>query len=281
MKPTGTTGAWRQAQVSLNRRSAGKWQDYREHRERVTTLIVGLAPPHTGRLVVLGAGNCNDLSLATVAATYDQVHLVDIDGDAVRDAITRQHLAHLPQLRVHDLDITRLGDQGPAEVPGPADVVVSAAVLSQLISSQRNRGGQAQDLLAVRDAHLRTMLHLLKPGGTALLINDVVSSDTCPELGDLPEEQLPDLLTRLLDAGNFFTGCNPAAIAATLQRDPGVRAGGVKVARPWRWRIGDRFYLVCALVFHRPAPIRFRVTATLPVKRTRAAGTGADAEQVS
>ncbi|MEU2718825.1 hypothetical protein [Streptomyces sp. NPDC007205] len=203
-----------------------------------------------GRLVVLGAGNCNDLDLAEVASVFREVHLVDIDSDAVQRGVERQRMGSAPVLRVHGgVDVTRMLQDCPSGVES-ADVVVSAGVMSQLINGAASEGLEAAGLLRVRDAHLQTMMGLLRQGGRGVLVDDVVSSDTCPQLPATPQDQLPLLLSRLLEERNFFTGCNPFAIAQKLAMPP-LRATGQAVSPPWRWDIGTRSYLVCAVSFRR------------------------------
>ncbi|MCW2918753.1 MAG: hypothetical protein JWN52_6821 [Actinomycetia bacterium] len=242
-------------QQDLNRASAGLWDGYARHRARVTALVRSHAPVPPGRLVLLGAGNCNDLELKRIAQVFSEIHLVDIDAIALGDAVGRQDAGTLPAIRLHGgVDVTRLGWEPIHELES-ANVVVSAALLTQLINSAVQCGRRPEELLLVRDAHLRTMADLLQVGGTGLLITDVVSSDTCPQLRETAPEKFPALLSALVQTGNFFTGCNPLAIARKLGGDANFRAAMVGLTAPWRWDIGDRSYLVCALTFRRrPGP---------------------------
>jgi len=239
-------------QRELNRASAGLWAGYARHRAKVTECVLAQAPTAPGRLVVLGAGNCNDLDLRKVIHAFSEVHLVDLDAVAMEMGVDRQGVRSAAGLCVHGgVDVTATHDIEAALGVGGADVVVSAAILSQLISGAVDAGQQAEGLLRVRDAHLSTMLRTLCPGGRGLLVNDMVSSDTCPQLHTTPPDRLPTLLPALLEQRNFFTGCNPLAIVERLN---GARLGasGVAVSSPWRWNVGTRSYLVCAVSFRRP-----------------------------
>jgi hypothetical protein len=66
------------AQRMNNRESAGLWDGYAEHRQRTTDLVVGIRNgTKGGSLVVLGAGNCNDLDLPRLLTEFSHIHLVE------------------------------------------------------------------------------------------------------------------------------------------------------------------------------------------------------------
>jgi len=96
---------------------------------------------------------------------------------------------------------------------------------------------------------LRLLAQLAAPGGTAVLITDVVSSDTYPPLPNVPEQELGALLRRLTRDGNYIHGIQPEVVLSELRRDP-VLSGRVaqwKVELPWRWQLHARVYLVWAV----------------------------------
>ncbi|MDB5340091.1 MAG: hypothetical protein JWN70_5710, partial [Planctomycetaceae bacterium] len=101
---------------------------------------------------------------------------------------------------------------------------------------------------AVRLRHLRLLLELTKPGGTAWLIFEVVSTMTCPELLQTPEAPLWPVLKNAIDKHNFFTGANPAVINQLFLRDPELSAAVAKLDTPppWLWNFFSRTYAVCA-----------------------------------
>ena len=107
---------------------------------------------------------------------------------------------------------------------------------------------------AIRAGHLRLLARLLAPGGRAFLITDVVSSETLPELGSLPDAALPELLGRLDREGNHFHGTGPSDLTASLLRDPVLASRTVErgTVAPWRWKLHHKVYLVWALTFQAP-----------------------------
>ena len=111
---------------------------------------------------------------------------------------------------------------------------------------------------AVRVGHLRRMLSLLKPGGIGILISDVVSSETAPDIETAGEKELPELVRKLVDDGNFFSGTNPAQILSDLNILQRL-AGGPETAQvfdPWIWNLGPRSYAVSAIRFQKKGPIQ-------------------------
>src|SRR5260221_14486189 len=103
-KPTLFERAQR-AEQSGNRDKRDHWDLFRGHRQRVTAEILALAPggndARGGRLCLLGAGNANDLDLVSLAARFDEVHLVDIDPSALLRATGRQSSGVQAKLRCH------------------------------------------------------------------------------------------------------------------------------------------------------------------------------------
>ena len=263
-----------------NRRAKDDWELYRRHREHLTAAIAGLAPATPGApLVLLGAGNCNDVDLAALAPRFAAVHLVDIDPAALDRARARLP----PELRARTVahggvDLTGLlaaldrgGAIGEATAAAPgaiaaavgvsAAVVVSCCLLSQLGWSLDAATGaddpRAMDLrIAALTVHLRTLAALTAAGGAALIAADIVSSAQYP-LEDLePGADLAALAAALIARQDLvFASANPVLVARLLRRDP-VLAGAFappEALPPWLWTgpLG-RTYLVYPQVLRRP-----------------------------
>ena len=272
-----------------NRMARGCWELYAGHRQRVTELLLGrrfvdasalgggLSAP---RLCVLGAGNCNDLDLPQLSTGFREVHLVDLDGEALSAGVAAQELAADARLRLHaGIDVTGLSsclsdwtcDRPPcaaaadavlaaaaaeADLPldGPFDVVASVCLLSQLLEAVKLALGETHShylplVQAVRGRHLRQAVQLCRPGGRLVIVTDFVSSDTCRELATVAEAQLPALAEQLVLAQNFFTGLNPFLLRQLFASDPWLapRVAQPQLSKPWRWHFPTRVYAVCAL----------------------------------
>jgi len=70
------------------------WDGYTAHRRAVSDHLTRERTPGDGRLCVLGAGNSNDLDLPLLAATFDEIHLVDLDAAALLSGLSRQNMLY-------------------------------------------------------------------------------------------------------------------------------------------------------------------------------------------
>jgi hypothetical protein len=113
-------------QSQLNRSTRTQWHLYTTHRQELERLLV---PDRPGlRVCVLGAGNCNDLDLRWMTEVYREIHLVDIDGDALARAVKFQKVAESPKIKLRaPVDLTGLADRlGTWRKTPPADDDVKA-----------------------------------------------------------------------------------------------------------------------------------------------------------
>jgi hypothetical protein len=270
-----------------NRRSAKSWDSFAGHRQHVTALALEAAAAGAvpRRLAVLGAGNCNDLDLAVLSANFGEVHLVDLDGQALQRARQRQpkqvaslltlhapvdlsgalprlrafharpatpaELAQLPTVSVNNV-LAALPDQR-------FDVVLSTCLLSQLMHScylaLGPRHPQLQ-LLACSLAlsHLRSAVSLLATGGSLVVVTDTVSSETCA-VDELWDPQRPThLLTTLDRTDKLLTGTAPSFLRKLLLEDQVIAplVGPPRMVEPWLWRFSDEVsFLAYALTVRR------------------------------
>ena len=142
----------------------------------------------------------------------------------------------------------------------PYSVAASVCLLSQLIefvslTLGTNHHRFLDVLTCVRREHLRKLIDLAEPGGTVVLITDVVSSFTLPELAAAANSELPMLVGRAIAERNFFSGVNPFVIKQVLETDDPLasRLTDVRLSNPWLWDLGPRHYAVCALTAKRLA----------------------------
>ena len=270
-------------QKRQNEASRQRWDRYRPHRERVTRLLVDSAATN-GRLCVLGAGNCNDIDLRALLGRFQQIDLVDLDHDALKFGVSRQGYESSDQVAIHgDVDVTSIADRlaswtpehsppdaeldaclrvcashPPLDLPAPFDSVASVCLLTQLLDSIVMTLGEGHPrylemVMRIRARHLQLLLELVGPGGTAVLVAEIVSSATFPDLPQIPEPHLRKTAIQLIEQRNFFTGMNPFVIRALFESDarlaPAVQR--VEIVDPWLWNFGPRVYLVCAFIVRR------------------------------
>ncbi len=95
------------------------------------------------------------------------------------------------------------------------------------------------------------MARLAAPGGEAVLVAEVTSSEMLAELPGLANEELAGQLAELGRKGDHYRGVHPGQLLAALRTDSSIRPLIVDASPlvPWRWRLHDRTYLVGAIRF--------------------------------
>ncbi len=138
------------------------------------------------------------------------------------------------------------------------DVALSAGVLTQmfqsLVDSSLSEAAVVEAVLRLRDAHLRAIVGLLRPGGTGVIVTDVVSTSTAPTLLGSDAADLEPAMAIAVSDHNFFTGTNPYRLAAVLEEEEwyAERVEDVQLDDPWLWAVTpDRQHLTCAVTFRR------------------------------
>jgi hypothetical protein len=227
-----------------------------------------------GRLCVLGAGNCNDLDLESLAERFTEIHLVDLDATALARAVARQPASVRARLHRHGaVDLSGLSTRRLARwkriVPdataieaaanaaldgiltrlgGPFELVASTCVLTQMAFALLTALGERHPALepvrfALMRMHLSTLVGLTAPGGVALFASDVVSSTSYPLAAPASGRNMVDLLHEVVSSGAGYFAANPELVAGLLSE-----VGSPELLEPWLWT-GPlaRTYLVYAL----------------------------------
>ena len=260
--------------------STAQHQDlYAGHRHHVMSIIQEVG--RGGRICVLGAGNCNDLDLARLQQWFTEVHLVDWDAASLHEGVAKQQVASESVVLHAGIEVTGVAgymerwkraapsndeiNQVVALLSAPYDiglgvafdVVLSGSLLTQLIEMPVALLGPGHPrmvdvVMQIRAAHFRLMMSLMAPGGTGVLVTELMSSDTCEELRHSSDEKLPALYARLVREKRYFTGTNPDALTPALLADPFIapQITQSQLIDPWRWQIGpNRFFLAYGFVF--------------------------------
>lgn len=268
----------RSAEQQGNRAGRDRWSEFAPHRARLTAEILQRLPAD-GRVILLGVGNGNDVDLAALAARAREVHLVDLDDAAVAVAVDRQDEVTRARLLVHapvDLSgLYRQIDAGEpptgepllgagvasvlAQIPARGfDVVVSCCLLSQMSwalkrlvqgrADAAQRTAWEQALVAI---HLRTLVALCAPAGTAILATDLISSEAYPLDVLEADANLGALMDQLVQTRTAYAVSNPALLRQLIRRDPILSraVGNTTRGQPWLWNgPGGRTYLVYPFV---------------------------------
>jgi hypothetical protein len=260
------------------------FEDFRGHRERLTAELLEGELRGDERLCVLGAGNAYDLELERLLTRFAEVHLVDIDAEALGRARERvpqgarsRLFAHAPVdlsglfehlERWGNLDITPQelvvapangAKRIAAVLPGPFDVVASTCLLTQLQLALLQVLGDAHPLfVALREfltlTHLRTLAALTKPGGRALLITDLCDTSSFAPGRPQDDADLQSLMDEMVAAGRVIYAAHPEPIQIALGDDPVLMRAfaPAQIGAPWLWQNGpQRRFLVYALSLRR------------------------------
>lgn len=271
-------------QASYNRSTRDHWDHFAAHRRQVSSMVVPGDLAAKGTLCVLGAGNCNDLELPQLLTAFDRVTLVDIDAAALDAAAKRQEVADHARLDLRGgVDLTGVSAMmagwlkrppAPGEVErclrtlstssrpaigGPFDVILSPCLLSQICLYATDALGRShprtRDLRqAIRQQHLRQLVECLSPGGTGILVIDLVKTDKLGSLLETHHDRLGEVASRSVGHARHFPGLDPESLTQELQSDPLLQGLVKDVQRvpPWLWALGPhKSFLVYALRFRR------------------------------
>jgi hypothetical protein len=267
-----------------NRQLSDGWLAYECHRQRLMPLIAAL--PRGAELCVFGAGNANDLELEQLAAIFSEIHLLDLDDEALTRARDRQAPSVRAKIVLHDrVDASGLlehldawGDRFPerAELARVAveaaqsivhglgatfPAVVSTCLLSELAlpfqRAWRTSRGNWTDLLSTLNAiHLATLAGSTRSGGRCLLAFDVASSRDTPALAELcgrSPDELAEFVGEARAQGGLSLRPDPRSLIGQLSA-PGMKSlvAEPQLSDPWLWQRGADTELVYGLTFSHP-----------------------------
>jgi hypothetical protein len=264
-------------QQRRNLESRESWNRYAPHRDRVMQLLSCEGLPREPRACLLGAGNCNDVDLSVLVGEFAEVHLVDLDSQALEFAVSSQGIATGPPIFCHGgIDVSGMADElASLRDLGPAggsraveralgarlplgdqrfELVASLCLLTQMVDSIRltlteQHPSFLDVVAAVRLRHLRIMAETLRGGGRLTFVSDIVSSLTFPKLPEVPPAELSRVVTQLVRERNFFTGLNPLVLHQLFHTDEVLSQvlQDVELVPPWLWNFGPRVYAVYAI----------------------------------
>jgi hypothetical protein len=267
-----------------NRRAESEHETDIEHRQRLMSLIAQL--PDGEALCVFAAGNADELELERLTRHFREVHLVDLDGDALTRARDRQAAAARAKIVLHEgVDASGLlehldawGDRFPerAELARVATeaaqtlvhglgatfpAVISLGALNRFaLPFQRawlaSRSHWAALLSTIRAIHLATLAGAARSGGRCLLTFDVASSRELPALAEqrhrAPDE-LSEFVHEALGAGDLHLRPDPGTLIEQLA-SPGMRSlvSEPRLSEPWLRHRAAEAELVYGVIFDRP-----------------------------
>jgi hypothetical protein len=251
-----------------NTTTRGHFDAYAQHRAQQMALLETLSGK---RIAILGAGNCNDLDLSTLARAFNEIHLFDIDAEALSVAVAVQPLAVQRVCHLHVQDLTGIAgfiDEWRSNPPEPMaaqiaawtqlsqlvdtvgafDVVVSTCMLSQAAINLRDFFGIVpalnSALCAAVAGHVMLAATLTQPGGTLLVVSDCITN-RFPIYEETERRGALEAIFYLAAQGAAFPGTDPSLIADLLT---GSNIVQTEFKNAWIWALSpEQTYLVYAL----------------------------------
>lgn len=249
---------WRNSSTRLD------FEGYSQHRAHQMALVAGWGGE---RLAVLGAGNCNDLDLARLAGSFRELHLFDIDGQALLGAYKRQSKRVQRACSLHEHDLTgvaslieswRSDEPEPktalldgwarlaplVDQAGQFDAVLSTCLLSQVAINLRDFFGLVPTLntalMAATTGHLVLAKSLTKPGGTLLVTSDCITNQF-PIHEEAAARGAMGAIFHLSEQGAAFPGTDPRLVLDLLRE---AQFSPPELRRAWIWDLSEQSYLV-------------------------------------
>jgi hypothetical protein len=267
-----------------NLRSGSDREANREHLKRLMSLVAEL--PQGDTLCVFAAGNADELDLERLATDFREVHLVDLDGEALVRVRDLQSTGLRSKIVLHEgvdasgvlehldawgdcfperAELSRVATEAAQSIVHGLGVtfpaVISACALNRFaLPFQRawlaSRNHWAALLSTMRAIHLATLAGAARSGGRCLLALDVASSRDMPALAEQRNraaDELSEFVHEALDAGALHLRPDPGTLIAQLA-SPGMRAlvSEPRLSEPWLRHREAETELVYGLIFDRP-----------------------------
>jgi hypothetical protein len=263
-----------------NRHNDANWDLYQGHRDRLTRLLEAIQRGEG--LCVLGAGNGDDLELPRLVRAFGEVHLVDLDGEALARALARVPEPQRRRITVHaELDLgglldsmevwaddfpgegrwRGLADEAAARIAAQVgrrfDVVLSDCIVSQLAvpffrALVARPPEWAALMRALGRAHLGAMATLLAPGGTGLLLGDFPHQGPAAGPGAVSSWDTldPEVLRRLREGIQLLRKPDALMDLAGAPDLP-VPLESVRLTEPWPWEQSHGLQVAYGVLFKR------------------------------
>lgn len=251
------------------------WDAFATHRRTILQLLHSVSRQPKGDLCVWGAGRTSDLDLIPLSTLFDQIDLVDLRSEVTKAALVQRGFVGNPVVSLlPSTDLTGLSHVWKESKPRSIeqtidaiakeasetvlpirkyDVVISTCLLSQIIRhavetlqpANIDEQQMASVVRILREQHIRLLLAHTQPGGIAILVTDMTSSEALPELLSQPEAT--ETLMNKVIQGNHFHGLHPQLIVETLKRQQATGTlAGFSTSKPWVWDSIDLKYLTMA-----------------------------------
>lgn len=226
----------------VGRSTQSAWDLAATGRANILRLVHDGRTKRRGILGVFGVGDGSSLDLKRLLDRFHEVHLIDRDEQSIKQAIQSQNLEDRQRIFHKAIDISGVHDLLARHATQPSsdgleeiyktvdeysmvglpkfDVVLSMYQIPELTLHAARCITDDPILLTkiisrLRSRHVEILLdHLVDPGN-AILVIDIVSSETLPALAMSPGD-LRQLLEHAVSTGNFFPGALPVTVNQTI-----------------------------------------------------------------
>ncbi len=241
----------------MGRSSESPWEKASFHRAQILRMLPSASRGRRGTLGIVGVGDGTALGLRSLLERFHEVHLIDRDKAGIQEVIREQDLAERQRIFHHGRDLTGIdallsegrlltdeewkqGCQSIAQhsLPdlGQFDLIISNSMIPELMIPiahclSHDPEKMSEMIRVCRESHISRLLEHAVPGGSLIIVMDIVCSNSLPRLAQSPSD-LGGLLQATLEAGNFFPGSHPGMMDQSLRALDHCLAG-VDATHPW------------------------------------------------
>jgi hypothetical protein len=250
----GLTSAHQRARALLaemNARHPDSAHNFAPHRQRLMDLLAN----ENGTLLVLGVGNASDLDLPFLCERFSEVHLADLDGDALERARARQPTTVQQRLALHpNVDLSGLLEHLDAwgdAFPDPRQLGATAVAAARRLTAELGRFDVTLSTCVLSQLGLPFRRSWVAPVSTWANLSAAISAIHLATLAGCTGRR--GILAFDVQEQSGVLTPDPQMLLAQL-RSPGLAAlvASPTLSEPWRWNLGDVEQLVYAIEFTHP-----------------------------
>lgn len=256
------------------------------HRRRLTRWLCQGFEPQSARCCIVGPGCGAQVNLQDLLMHFSHVCLIDTeqqnfertfeDQPVDREKLQLEVLhdfagitsilgelrerASQEELKFHDVQEGIEAAQNLAAWPVPSDfdMVLSTEGLGMVLSAAAAIVGHQHPSLpdfhhAIRSAHIRAMLNILKPQGFGMVVNQLINSKVMPSLPKVPPDKLEWVLSEVIQKGLAPIGASPLQLRDLLLHDQEIKGGfsQVHMLPPWIFDTGPLQFAMAGVSFRK------------------------------
>jgi hypothetical protein len=164
------------------------------------------------------------------------------------------------ELKFHDVQegIEAAQNLAAWPVPNDFDIALSIEGLGMVLSAAAAIVGHLHPSLpdfhhAIRTAHIRALMRILKPQGIGLVVNQLINSKVMPSLPKVPPDKLELVLSEVVQKGHVPVGASPLQLRDLLLHDQEIKdeLSQVHLLPPWIFDTGPVQYAMAGVSYRK------------------------------